>query len=521
MEGLNPRKVVSLVFIVGIAVVFTLNFGPGSFSKSSGKISHTTAAAVVNGKEIPLKDFNRAYAMQINNLRNRGNPIPESAARQFIAPQVLQQLVDVELLAQAADARGIVPADSELLEIIHRNTDFQKDGEFDFNQYRQVLRDYYRVTEGEFEDELRHQLAAQKMLDIVRNGTAVSDDEVRSRYEKDANQAKLVFARFLPTMYADKVPAPTPAQVDEFKKAHAKEISDYYETNRFMYQQPERVQARQILIALPQNATEQQKADAKAKAEAIRKEIVEGGKDFATVAKEKSEDPGTKANGGDLGLVERGSLEPALADATFALAPGSVSEPVETKLGFHVMKVEEKHPAQDKKLADVENDIATTMYKQAQAKELAKAEAEKALAAVKGGKKIQELFPPEKEGQPALQRFETETKPEAVETGSFTAGGETVPYLGPAPQLMSAAFATQGPQTLDQVFPVGEGFVVAQVTERQKATDEEFAKKKDELREQARRAKQIELEDSFLKSLRKQGTVTQNNELIQTASAAG
>ena len=57
---------------------------------------------------------------------------------------------------------------------------------------------------------------------------------------------------------------------------------------------------------------------------------------------------------------------------------------------------------------------------------------------------------------------------------------------------------------------MGEGFVVAQVTERQKASAEEFTKKKDELREQARRAKQIELEESFLKALRKQGTVENN-----------
>lgn len=523
MEGLNPRKVVSLAFIIGIAVVFTLNFGPGSFSKSSGFHSSqsSNAAATVNGKEIPLRDFQRAYAMQINNLRNRGNPIPESVARQYIAPQVLQQLVDVELVSQAATRYGIVPADSELADIIHRNTDFQKDGEFDFDHYRQVLRDFYRINEAQYEDDLRQQLAAQKMIQVVRSGAVVSDDEVKARYEKDANQAKLVFARFLPTMYADKVPAPSAAQLDAFKQAHTKEISDYYETNRFMYQQPERVKARQILVKLPADATAQQKADAKARADAIRKDIVEGKKDFAAVAKERSEDPGTKQAGGDLGWVERGSLEPALADAVFTLAANTVSEPIETKLGYHVVKVEEKQAAQDKKLADVENDIATTIYKQTQAKDLAKAEAEKALAAVKGGKKLQELFPPEKPGQPALQRFETETHPEAVETGSFTAGGETVPYLGPAPQLIAAAFAAKGPQLLDQTFPAGEGFVVAEVTDRQKASDEEFTKKKDELREQARRAKQIEMEESFLKALRKQATVVNNTAAIEGVTGTG
>lgn len=514
MEGLNPRKIVSLVIIVGIAVVFALSFGPGSFSRTTVGSAQPNTVAVVNGKEIPLRDFTNSYRYEINDLRNRGNAIPESVARQYIVPQVMQRLVDMELVAQAAQRYGIIPSDAELAERIHRTPSFQKDGQFDFERYQQELR-FNRLTAAQYEDDLRRQLAVQKMLEVVRSGAVVSEDEVRARYEKEANQARLVFARFLPTMFADKVTAPSAAQLEEFKKAHAKEIQDYYETNRFMYNQPERVKARQLLVKLAPDATEQQKAEARSRAEELRKEIVEGGKDFAAVARERSEDPGTKAAGGELGWVERGSLEPALADAMFALAPGSVSEPIETKLGFHVVKVEQKQEAADKKLADVENEIATTLYKQQAAKELAKAEAEKALAAVKGGKTIQALFPPEKEGQPALQRFEMETRPEAVETGSFTAGTESIPYLGPAPEVMTAAFATQGPQVLDQVLPVGEGFVVAQVTERKKATDEDFTAKKTELREQARRAKQIELEDSFLKALRKQGTVVQNTEAIE------
>ncbi|MBN1209605.1 MAG: SurA N-terminal domain-containing protein [Myxococcaceae bacterium] len=517
MEGLSPRKVVSLAFIIAIAVVFTLSFGPGSTGFSgSGQQAAPSTVAVVNGEEIPLRDFILRYNNQLNNLRNRGVPIPESYVRQMLPQQVVQGLVDSELVSQAANRYGIVASDAELVEVLHKNTDFQKDGQFDFQHYRTMLRDFYRMTEQQYEEDLRHELAARKMMEVVRNGAVVSDEEVRARYEKDANQAKVVFARFLPTMYAAKVPPPTPEQIEEFKKAHAQEISDYYETNRFMYQQPERVKARQILVKLPADASAEQKAEAKARAEAIRKEIVEANKDFSTVASERSEDPGTKAAGGDLGLVERGSLDPALTDAVFALAPNSVSEPIETKLGFHVVKVEHKQAAADRKLAEVENEIATTLLKQQQAKEMAKAEAEKALATLKGGRTLQELFPPEKAGQPALQRFETETRPEAVETGSFTAGSESVPYLGPAPQLISASFAAQGPQVLDQVFPVGEGFVLAQVTERQKASDEEFNKKKDELRQQARRAKQIELEDSFLKALRKQGTVVTNTEAIDS-----
>ncbi|QSQ27817.1 SurA N-terminal domain-containing protein [Pyxidicoccus parkwayensis] len=521
MDGLNSRKIFSLVFIIGIAVVFTLQFGPGSNGFGGGGATTSPGAvATVNGKEIPMRDFATAWARQMNFLRSQGSPIPESLARQFgMHTQVLDRLVNTELLAQAAERHGITASDEELRKLIHQNPDFQKDGVFDMERYKQVLRDFYRKTPPDFESELRRQLSAQKMLEVVRTNAVVSDDEVRAKFEKEGNQAKVVFARFLPTMYADKVPAPTPAQLADWKKAHEKEIKDYFEANKFVYQQPERIHARQILVKVAPEATAEQKAQAKAKAEALRKQI-EGGKDFAAVAKESSEDPGSKARGGDLGWVERGSWEPALADAAFALKAGEVTQPVETKFGVHLVKVEEKQAAQDKQLADVQDEIATTLYKQERAKQQARDEAQKALAAVQGGKTLKELFPPEKE-QPALLRFETETRPEAVETDSFTAEGEAVPHLGPAPELVKAVFAASNPQVLGQVFPVGEGFVVAQVTERQKPDAAGFDKRKDALRTQAMQAKQIEVTESFLKALKKTGTVVTNTEVIDQVVGAG
>jgi peptidyl-prolyl cis-trans isomerase D len=359
-------------------------------------------------------------------------------------------------------------------------------------------------------------------MDVVTAGAVVSDDEVRARFDKQGNQVKLVFARFLPTMYAAQVPAATAQQLADFKKANEKQIADYYEANRFVYQTPERLRARQIVLNVPPNATADQKAAVKKKAEELRKQL-EGGQDFATVARASSEAPEAKATGGEVpGWVDRksGRLPDAVADAAFALQAGGLTQPVEAGNAVYLVKVEDKQPAQDKKLDDVRDEIATNLYKQQKAKEQAQAEAQKALAAVQGGKTIQQLFPAEK-GQPALLRFETETRPEAVETDTFPASGDSVPHLGPAPQLAEAAFAAQGPQVLGQVFPVSEGFVVAQVVDRKKPDDAEFNTKKDELRGQARQAKQIELQDSYVKALRKSGEVKTNTEAIDQVLGAG
>jgi peptidyl-prolyl cis-trans isomerase D len=513
-DGLNPRRLISLFFIAAIAVVFILQFGPGGQGFGTAKTVAAGSAATVNGQEIPLQEFQRAYANQLQFFRARGQPIPESLAKQIGIPQqVLDQLVNTELLAQAAEKRGVVPSDEELRTLIHDNPDFHKDGAFHFDTYTQVLRDYYRKTTTQYETELRRRLAAVKMLELVESGATVSEDEVRARFQKEGNQAKLVFARFLPTMYADKVPAPKPAQLAAWQAANGKQIADYYEANKFVYQQAERLRARQILVRLAPEATPAQKAEAMSKAQALRKEL-DGGKDFAQLAREKSEDPGSKARGGDLGWVEKATWVPQLAEAAFALKPGEVTQPVETAFGVHLVKVEEKQPAQSKSLQEATPEIARTLYTKEQAQGLAKKAAEAALAQVKAGKSLSALFPPEKEGQPALLRFETETRPEAVETDAFTAAGEAVPHLGPAPELVRATFAKDAPGPLDSVFNVGEGFVVAQVTERKKPSDEAFAQAKTELQQQARQAKQIELRSAFLEALRKEGNVQTNPDAL-------
>lgn len=509
-DALEPRKVVIYVFIIAIAVVFTLQFGPGSSGFGAAQPGAApSAAAVVNGKEIPLMEFRREYVNQLEYLRSQGQPVSEAVARQFGLPQsVLERMVNTELLAQAAERHGLRASDEEILKVLQNRPDFQKDGQFDLATYQQILRDYYRQTPADFEEDIRRQLTAQKMIGMVQSGAVVSDDEVRTRFEKEGNQARIVFARFLPSMYAAKVPAPSAADLAAWRQAHEKEIKDYYEANRFVYQQPERIRARHILVKVAPDATPEAKAQAMERAQALLKEI-EGGKDFAEVARASSEDAATKPAGGDLGWKERGNWDPALATAAFALEPGKVTQPVETSFGIHLVKVDEKKPAQDKTLEQVQDEIATTLYKQDKAKEMARAEAEKALATVKGGKSITELFPPEKE-QPALLRFETETRPEAVQTDTFNAASVNVPHLGPAPDLLTAVFASKGPQVLDQAFPVGEGFIIAQVTERQLADDTRFAQKKEELRKQAVQAKQYEVADSFIKALKKSGKVETN-----------
>jgi peptidyl-prolyl cis-trans isomerase D len=517
-EHFQAKRLLSYLFILGIAVLFALQWGPGARGCEQPLTPiKTDVAATVNGRDIPLKEFNRAYAMQLSYLRQQGSPIPESLAKQLGIPnQVLEQLVNTELLAQQAEKEGILPSDKEVRDVIHKNPDFQKEGKFDFEHYREVLRDYYRRTDIDYEADIRRRMSAGKLLDVVEGAAVVSDDEVKAKFLKEGNKANATYARFLPTMFVDKVTAPKPDELAAFQKEHQKDIQEYFDANKFLYHQPERVKARHILIKAGADAEPAKKEEAKKKIENLRKEL-EGGKDFAQMAKDFSEDPGSKENGGDLGFNERSAWVPQFADAAFSLKPGELSQPVESPFGYHLIKVDEKKPPENKELKDVEGDIARQLYQKDKAKQIAQAEAKKALDAVKGGKKLAELYPStkEKDADPNQMRFQAETKPEALETGEFNSTTDAIPQLGAAPELVKAIFALEAPKPLDEVYPVGEGFVVAVVTERKRPTDVDFDAQKQTLKEEAVKGKQYELRDAYLKALKKQGTVVTNDAAIK------
>lgn len=521
---MNATKLGSLLFILLIAVVFTLQFGPGSSGCGAMTTSDAKPVATVNGEKISAQDFRRAYANQLFRLRQAG--IPESQAKLFGLPQqTLNGLVDATLLAQAAERHGIKPSDEELRKELFQIPAFHNEtGKFDYQRYRQEVTQRFGKTPQSFEQDLREELAASRMLALVEESAAVSESEVKSRFLREQDQVQLQYVRFLPAQFTAQVKPPTAQELAAFKTAQEAAIKADFEQNQFSYSQPERAKARQILVKFPENATEAQKNTAKEKAQNLKQQL-EGGADFAELAKKESDDAATRANGGDLGFVERGGWDATLAEAAFALQPGQVTAPVETRVGVHLVKVEEKQPAKKKELAEVSDEIAKKLWNKERAKELAKAAAEGALVQAKTGKTLAQLYP---KAQPAEGEQQNpfaqapSTKPEASDTQAFSVHTEFVPTLGPAPELVRAATAVETtPATLDQVFPVGEGFVVAQVTLRQRASDQDFTAKKDQMRDEALNAKKFELRDQYLKSLREGGQVQTNQDVVDSLIGQG
>jgi peptidyl-prolyl cis-trans isomerase C len=122
------------------------------------------------------------------------------------------------------------------------------------------------------------------------------------------------------------------------------ELKSYYESHKEEFKTPEMARASHILIKVNPSASAEEKKAAKEKAEVILKKI-RNGEDFAKLASEFSDDPGSKIKGGDIGFFSRGRMVKPFEDAAFSLKPGEVSGIVETQFGFHIIKLEEKKDA--------------------------------------------------------------------------------------------------------------------------------------------------------------------------------
>lgn len=134
-----------------------------------------------------------------------------------------------------------------------------------------------------------------------------------------------------------------------------KKIKDYYDSHPEYFKQPEQVRASHILIKVDSKADEYQKAEARKALKIIQQKIEEGG-DFSAIAKESSQCP-SSSKGGDLGYFRQGQMVKPFQEAAFSLKPGEVSDIVETKFGYHLIKVMDKKPESTIPYKDAKNKI--------------------------------------------------------------------------------------------------------------------------------------------------------------------
>ena len=295
---------------VKMAVVFTLLL-VSVLAWAAEKNAAGDKAAVVNGVVISKDTYDHELDFFVRRAAAQGQALPDEQMAQ-IKNQVLEGLIDRELLFQESKKKGIA-VNAEAVSDEFQKIQQRYPNKEEFNKLLSEM----GLTESDVRKQIARGMAIQQLIDKeVTEKIKISDEETKSFYDK----------------------------------------------NPQLFQQPEQVKARHILIKVQADAPDDQKAEARRKIEAVQ-EKVKKGEDFATLAKTYSEGP-SGPRGGDLGYFRRGQMVKPFEDAAFSLKPNETSEIVETRFGYHLIKVDDKKPAKTMTYAEVKDRLNEHLKKQ-------------------------------------------------------------------------------------------------------------------------------------------------------------
>jgi peptidyl-prolyl cis-trans isomerase D len=359
-------------FIIGF-VFIDMGLGGAAGGKSN---DNTSFAARVNGETISYAEFNRAlYSMEENYKRMYGQQFtPEMAQAMGLDHQVLDMLIERHLLLQQAAKLHLSASSEEVRKKILELPVLSPEGKFVGPELYQrfVVGQLHYESTAAFEDDLAHDITLEKMESAMSSSLIVSAKAAEDEYRRNTENARIRYVlvsaqKMLPSVTV------TPAEVDlYYAKNQAKykhgeqrdikylvadtnrirqtikpgdeELRKRYEASKEDYKRTDSAHILHILIKVDRNATPDQDAAAKAKAEGIVKQLRTGG-DFAKLARESSGDPSSSGNGGDMGFIERGQTVDAFDKAAFSIPLNTISDPIRTpEYGYHIIKVLERRP---------------------------------------------------------------------------------------------------------------------------------------------------------------------------------
>ena len=352
--------------LLGAIVIVFIFWGVGRFRAQRGG-----RVALVNGDQITLDEYRETYNNLIEQLRERfGNNLNEEMIKMLqVKKQALNQLIDKKLLAQEARRFKFRVSDKELADTIMKIEAFQRAGVFDNRLYQNIL-GRLRMTPEEFEIAQRDAMLIERLQMLNTSSAKVSDQEVREWFNWAHASVNIDFVTFDPDKYksikasSEEIKAFFEKHKENYKTdamvkvrylsfdpdAYQSEVSisdeelqDYFDENREEFNTPKTVEARHILLKVNQNAGPENVEKAKKRALDILK-MARQGKDFPDLAKQYSEGP-TRDKGGYLGTFKKESMVKPFADKAFSMKAGEISEPVRTRFGWHIIKVEKVNEA--------------------------------------------------------------------------------------------------------------------------------------------------------------------------------
>jgi peptidyl-prolyl cis-trans isomerase D len=394
-------KIIFAVIIGLAAITMVITLVPGIFDNATTSDSAVFATVRepgffgrLGGDSIPVK------TVEVNQLAQR--QLQQQHLPDFLLPYMSQRagqiLVQRAILKHEADRMHLQVSDEDLRRELQTGPFAQylfPNGTYiGDDAYINFVQSAFQTTRSDFESQVKADMELNRLQALITGGVSVSDAAVREAYRTQGTKVKFDYA----VISADDVRKtinPSDAELQAFFKTNAAryataipemrkiqyvafdasnlpggkpvvsdaDVQAYYNAHQDQYQVKEQVKVRHILIAVPADADAKTDAAGKAKAEDLLKQIKAGG-NFADLASKNSDDPGSKAQGGELGWLDRGKTVPEFDKAAFSLAPGQTSDLVKTHFGYHILQVEDKKTAHLRPLAEVKPEIVPVLEQQ-------------------------------------------------------------------------------------------------------------------------------------------------------------
>ncbi len=382
----NKQK--SIIIKIAFAVII-LSFviGYAMLSAPGGPSGEETAdvAAVVNGKSIAYEDFQSAYSnlyqLYQNVYQDQFTPALEKELK--LAEKAIDGLIDQALMQDEAERLQLVVSQKELVDAIAQEEAFQVNGVFNKDRYLQVLA-YQRMNSDQYEALKHNELLLDKVQEHFQAGVTVTDADIEQEFRNINEKINLNFVSLTPAKFEKKVKVS-----DEDLQAYFKdnqetfripemvsirylqfepqrylddvtfeesELERYYRRHLDQFEILEKIKASHILVKVAADADEAIREERRAYAEELLEEV-KSGKDFAEMARTKSDDTDSAVKGGNLGYFTRGSMVKPFEAAAFRMKPGDISDLVETTFGYHIIKVEEYTEPGVRKLEDALDEV--------------------------------------------------------------------------------------------------------------------------------------------------------------------
>jgi len=353
--------------IVGLITVPFALFGIQQYIGGTSN----SAIAIVNGEDISLTTYYQELNTQQRNLQKQLGASYSLEIDNNLRQTLIDTLINEKLLENFTNSMKLVTLEEEVRSLIQSNPVFQVDGVFSEDRYMQILR-LNNFTPLGYEFEQSKSMTLDQIKRNLNNSSFLSAAQTKQLNDLVSQQREVSFLVLNTEKYKDQI------------VVSQDQISEYFDNNKSNFIEGRKVQVDFIELSLdninqqidPDNETlqnlyieneelftnsEQRRAqhilvEEESNANAILKEIREGG-DFSELAKIHSKDITTSDDGGDLGLFERELMVPEFDTAVFSMNVGDISEVVKTDYGYHIIKLNEIHPATLQSFEDVEDQL--------------------------------------------------------------------------------------------------------------------------------------------------------------------